>query len=259
VNWYNNGLLPLIRQFFLAPNRINEFMWILLQIHITHTGEEQRKNFCLLGYNAMQSVESQQTFRRNMSPPSSGSKNKPSKKTEWKHVESRIRLILPPCRWRQHVLPKRRLTFNELHGVISLNTELIITEAVRTSNPKHTKICIISEYTVPHNVRRVKFGIEFLPYRSYKHLNQSPFDWYLLGFRRIKLKRFNTTQSDWLWSRRPEQFSCSLPTLERLWDPDKSLSSMCGLHPFIQCKVQTLEAWRPYYLYAFLARYLGSR
>jgi hypothetical protein len=26
VNWYNNGLLPLIRQFFLIPNRIDEFM-----------------------------------------------------------------------------------------------------------------------------------------------------------------------------------------------------------------------------------------
>jgi hypothetical protein len=25
VNWYNNRLLPLIRQFFLIPNRINEF------------------------------------------------------------------------------------------------------------------------------------------------------------------------------------------------------------------------------------------
>jgi hypothetical protein len=26
VNWYNNRLLPQIRQFFLTPNRINEFM-----------------------------------------------------------------------------------------------------------------------------------------------------------------------------------------------------------------------------------------
>jgi hypothetical protein len=26
VNWYNNRLLPLIRQFFLIPNRINEFV-----------------------------------------------------------------------------------------------------------------------------------------------------------------------------------------------------------------------------------------
>jgi hypothetical protein len=26
MNWYNNRLLPLIRQFFLIPNRINEFL-----------------------------------------------------------------------------------------------------------------------------------------------------------------------------------------------------------------------------------------
>jgi hypothetical protein len=26
ANWYNNSLLPLIRQFFLIPNRIKEFM-----------------------------------------------------------------------------------------------------------------------------------------------------------------------------------------------------------------------------------------
>jgi hypothetical protein len=26
VNWYKNELLPLIRQFFLIPSRMNEFM-----------------------------------------------------------------------------------------------------------------------------------------------------------------------------------------------------------------------------------------
>jgi hypothetical protein len=43
-------------------------------------GDDERNTYGeyhLLGYNA---VESQLTFRRNMSPPSSGSKNKPSKK-----------------------------------------------------------------------------------------------------------------------------------------------------------------------------------
>jgi hypothetical protein len=33
--------------------------------------------FYLLGHNAVQSVESEPTFRRNMLPPSAGSKNKP--------------------------------------------------------------------------------------------------------------------------------------------------------------------------------------
>jgi hypothetical protein len=45
--------------------------------------------FYLLGYNAVYSIESQPTFRKNMSPPSSGSKNKQSKKLVWKYVASR--------------------------------------------------------------------------------------------------------------------------------------------------------------------------
>lgn len=38
---------------------------------------------CLLGYNTIYSVESQLTFPKNMSPPSSVSKKKPSKKPAW--------------------------------------------------------------------------------------------------------------------------------------------------------------------------------
>jgi hypothetical protein len=43
----------------------------------------------LLGYNAMSSIESQLTFRRNTLSPFSGSKNKPSKKPAWKQATSR--------------------------------------------------------------------------------------------------------------------------------------------------------------------------
>jgi hypothetical protein len=43
----------------------------------SHSGGDEE--FYLLGYNAVQSVGSQATFQRIMSPPSSGSKNKPSK------------------------------------------------------------------------------------------------------------------------------------------------------------------------------------
>jgi hypothetical protein len=42
----------------------------------------------------------------------------------------------------RHVPPKRQLTFNRLHGVISQKAELFITIAVRTSNP--TKVYVPS-------------------------------------------------------------------------------------------------------------------
>jgi hypothetical protein len=68
-------------------------------------------------------------FQRNISPPSSGSK---------KLCVPRwflTRLILRPLSRRRHVPPKRRLTFNGLHCVISQKIELFLTTAVRTSNP----------------------------------------------------------------------------------------------------------------------------
>jgi hypothetical protein len=50
------------------------------------------RKFCPLAYNAMQFVESQPTFRRNMSPPSSGSKNNPSKTQRESRWQGRIYL-----------------------------------------------------------------------------------------------------------------------------------------------------------------------
>jgi hypothetical protein len=66
-----------------------------------------------------------------MSPPSSGQKNKPSKKLR---------------RWSLYVPPKSRLTFNRLHGVISQKIELCLSTAVRISNPTwYFSSCVIIE------------------------------------------------------------------------------------------------------------------
>jgi hypothetical protein len=97
---------------------------------------------------------------------------------------------------------RRRLTFNGLHSGISQNTEPVITAAVRTSNPKRTKNCIISEYTVPimldaYNLVQIRVRI-IQALQSFKSLTVRLIHF---RFRRIKLERFNTTQNDWLWPR----------------------------------------------------------
>jgi hypothetical protein len=74
------------------------------------------------------------TFRRNMSPPSSVSKNKPSSLllSRW----FLARLILRPWRWRRQVPLKRRLTFNGLQGVISQKRGVFnVNEIVRLMPP----------------------------------------------------------------------------------------------------------------------------
>jgi hypothetical protein len=43
------------------------------------------------------------------------------------------------------MFPKRRLTFNGLHGVISQKIVLFITTAVRTSNPTKSILCFSAE------------------------------------------------------------------------------------------------------------------
>jgi hypothetical protein len=66
-----------------------EICWILG----SHSGRYEE--LYLLGYNAMLSVENQHTFRRNMSPSSSGSKNRRRKKPGSScHLLSRCFLIL---------------------------------------------------------------------------------------------------------------------------------------------------------------------
>jgi hypothetical protein len=44
VNWYNNRLLPLIRQLFLILNNINEFMDLILSQNLPGGTEEKQKH-----------------------------------------------------------------------------------------------------------------------------------------------------------------------------------------------------------------------
>jgi hypothetical protein len=53
-------------------------------------------------------------------------------------------LILRPWRWRRYIPPKRRLTFNGLHCIISQKIGLFINTAVRTSNPELNLLWIVS-------------------------------------------------------------------------------------------------------------------
>jgi hypothetical protein len=112
------------------------------------------QDLCLPQYNSVQSDESQPTFRRSMSLPSPGSKIRAKKTQAWSQYPAeqvkyssdcyRFRvglfawLILTPWRWRRHVLPKRGLTFNRLQGIIPQTTRLLLTNAVRTSDPRCT-------------------------------------------------------------------------------------------------------------------------
>jgi hypothetical protein len=73
----------------------------------------------------------------------------------------RTRIIILPWRWWWHVPSKRRLTFNGLHGIISLKIELLLTTAVRTSNPAllsgsfPNKIKKVGSYDCSHEVQTV--------------------------------------------------------------------------------------------------------
>jgi hypothetical protein len=63
-----------------------ERTWKFSRIWGSRSGDYEE--FYVLGYDAVQSVESQLTFRRNIFPSSSGLESKPSKKTFMKQAES---------------------------------------------------------------------------------------------------------------------------------------------------------------------------
>jgi hypothetical protein len=98
-----------------------------------------KSTYCLLGYTAVRSAESQPTFQWNISPPSLGSKNKPSKIPTWKHVATfRMR----------YVPPKRRLTFNGLNDAISQNIVLFLS-TLHTSPQTVRPFLLVSPKSVP--------------------------------------------------------------------------------------------------------------
>jgi hypothetical protein len=82
-----------------------------LDVLLECAGQSSKEGFYLLGYKAVQSVESQPTCRRNMPPQSSGLKVLLSALClflAW--------IALQPWRWRRHIPPKYRLSFQRTTG-----------------------------------------------------------------------------------------------------------------------------------------------
>jgi hypothetical protein len=88
------------------------------------------------------------TCRKSISPPSSGLMSKPMFAFWLFHAGFLFCLLINP-EDRNDVPPKRWLTFNRLHYVISHRTELFITKTERTSNPpNHGSIFLLSLYGI---------------------------------------------------------------------------------------------------------------
>jgi hypothetical protein len=97
-----------------------------------------------LRYNDMQLAESQQTFRRSISPPFAWSRNNPRSKPALNSILAW--LFFRHWRWRRHDPPNHLLTFKG-QDVISQKTELFITEPSSNNRLFPVKIseeCVLS-------------------------------------------------------------------------------------------------------------------
>jgi hypothetical protein len=141
VLWAGGGGLNLNLVVFLHPTKVNAriasfirsqplpstnpFQFNKSSIHFTLqssvTQPTQKNTSIFWDIIWCSALKSQPMFQRNKLPPSSGSKNKPSKPLPC-HLLSRwylAQLTLRPWRWRRYVPPKRRLTFNGIHCATS--------------------------------------------------------------------------------------------------------------------------------------------
>jgi hypothetical protein len=97
-----------------------------------------------LGYDAVQSVESHPNLWRNMSPPSSESKNKPSKKPAWKKVAYPSTLKIEATYSSETSVDFRRTTRRYIAEDESLHNHNC--DNLKSCMPHRSHTCILNSY-----------------------------------------------------------------------------------------------------------------
>jgi hypothetical protein len=161
--------------FYSMPNNISKAtclnpeltVWHFLTRQIIHTlymTWHQPEDFSLLRYIAVQSVENQQMFRSNTSPPTFLWNNKPSKESSMKQVAC-IALLLT-C-----FMPESFLAYSstlKMEGKFSSETSVVVHQPTRRYIPEDTTVhnhrCvhIISDTNVYCNTSSTKLIFDFV-------------------------------------------------------------------------------------------------